>query len=168
MSNNASDDILGKSPLAILRKMVGAWTVCKPWIRAMPSTEPSIRLELPSPRHSNRAKKEQQSKTTLHESQWQDRWVYLSCPSLPRPLNPKHVRGGFMVALKRVVAQIPGDVPGPGTAGWTQYQRLLAIKLKSVASTMCQNSAHSCQRRTKGNSNQKQQFAVERSKNTRG
>ena len=28
-----------------------------------------------------------------------------------------------------VVAQIPGDVPGPGTAGWTQYQSCLQHNL---------------------------------------
>jgi hypothetical protein len=31
----------------------------------------------------------------------------------------------FCGCPKGVVAQIPGDVPGPGTAGWTQYQSCL-------------------------------------------
>jgi len=31
----------------------------------------------------------------------------------------------FYGCPKGVVAQIPGDVPGPGTAGWSQYQNCL-------------------------------------------
>jgi hypothetical protein len=39
----------------------------------------------------------------------------------------------FYGCPKGVVAQIPGDVPGPGTAGWTQYQSCLQQNL-SVSS----------------------------------
>src|SRR6476646_11346980 len=35
----------------------------------------------------------------------------------------------FYGCPKGVVAQIPGDVPGPGTAGWTQYQSCLQQNL---------------------------------------
>ncbi|HVI78389.1 MAG TPA: hypothetical protein VM715_09515 [Candidatus Acidoferrum sp.] len=35
----------------------------------------------------------------------------------------------FYGCPKGVVAQIPGDVPGPGTAGWTQYQNCLQQNL---------------------------------------
>jgi len=39
----------------------------------------------------------------------------------------------FYGCPKGVAAQIPGDVPGPGTAGWTQYQSCLQQNL-SVSS----------------------------------
>jgi len=39
----------------------------------------------------------------------------------------------FYGCPKGVVAQIPGDVPGPGTAGWSQYQHCLQQNL-SVSS----------------------------------
>jgi len=35
----------------------------------------------------------------------------------------------FYGCPKGVIAQIPGDVPGPGTAGWTQYQSCLQQNL---------------------------------------
>ena len=35
----------------------------------------------------------------------------------------------FYGCPKGVAAQIPGDVPGPGTAGWTQYQSCLQQNL---------------------------------------
>ena len=35
----------------------------------------------------------------------------------------------FYGCPKGVVAQIPGDVPGPGTAGWTEYQSCLQQNL---------------------------------------
>jgi hypothetical protein len=35
----------------------------------------------------------------------------------------------FYGCPKGVAAQIPGDVPGPGTAGWTQYQTCLQQNL---------------------------------------
>jgi hypothetical protein len=35
----------------------------------------------------------------------------------------------FYGCPKGVLAQIPGDVPGPGTAGWTQYQSCLEQNL---------------------------------------
>ena len=35
----------------------------------------------------------------------------------------------FYGCPKGVVAQIPGDVPGPGTAGWAQYQSCLQQNL---------------------------------------
>jgi hypothetical protein len=47
--------------------------------------------------------------TPLAQSQTRPWWFY-GCP-------------------KGVVAQIPGDVPGPGTAGWTQYQSCLQQNL---------------------------------------
>jgi len=36
----------------------------------------------------------------------------------------------FYGCPKGVVAQIPGDVPGPGTAGWTEYQSCLQQNLR--------------------------------------
>jgi hypothetical protein len=43
----------------------------------------------------------------------------------------------FYGCPKGVAAQIPGDVPGPGTAGWTQYQSCLqqnlSVSLKQSA-----------------------------------
>ena len=47
--------------------------------------------------------------TPLLQSQTRPWWFY-GCP-------------------KGVVAQIPGNVPGPGTAGWTQYQSCLQQNL---------------------------------------
>jgi hypothetical protein len=35
----------------------------------------------------------------------------------------------FYGCPKGVVAQIPGDVPGPGSAGWTEYQNCLQQNL---------------------------------------
>jgi hypothetical protein len=35
----------------------------------------------------------------------------------------------FYGCPKGVIAQIPGDIPGPGTAGWTQYQSCLQQNL---------------------------------------
>ena len=35
----------------------------------------------------------------------------------------------FYGCPKGVLAQVPGDVPGPGTAGWTQYQSCLQQNL---------------------------------------
>ena len=35
----------------------------------------------------------------------------------------------FYGCPKGAVAQVPGDVPGPGTAGWTQYQSCLQQNL---------------------------------------
>ena len=35
----------------------------------------------------------------------------------------------FYGCPKGVAAQVPGDVPGPGTAGWTQYQSCLQQNL---------------------------------------
>src|SRR5262245_63035561 len=35
----------------------------------------------------------------------------------------------FYGCPKGVLAQIPGDVPGPGSAGWTQYQTCLQQNL---------------------------------------
>ena len=46
-------------------------------------------------------------------------------PSVQPQTRPWWVYG----CPKGVVAQIPGDVPGPGTAGWTQYQSCLQQNL---------------------------------------
>ena len=51
----------------------------------------------------------------------------------------------FYGCPKGVVAQIPGDGPGPRHCGVYLISKLLATKLKCVASTECPNSAHSCQ-----------------------
>ena len=64
------------------------------------STEPAIRLELAGPRPYNRTERNSNEKLHFTNRSGSSRWVYLSCPRLPPPLNPKHVRGGFTVALK--------------------------------------------------------------------
>ena len=46
-------------------------------------------------------------------------------PALAFPAQPQKRPWWFYGCPKGVVAQIPGDVPGPGTAGWTQYQSCL-------------------------------------------
>ena len=46
-------------------------------------------------------------------------------PALTPLAQPQTRPWWFYGCPKGVVAQIPGDVPGPGTAGWTQYQRCL-------------------------------------------
>ena len=61
----------------------------------------SIRLELPDPRRYIEPKKGLRNEK-LHSTNRSDSVVgHLLCfQRLPRPLNPKHIRGGFMVALK--------------------------------------------------------------------
>lgn len=46
-------------------------------------------------------------------------------PALTPPAQSQTRPWWFYGCPKGVVAQIPGDVPGPGTAGWTQYQSCL-------------------------------------------
>src|SRR4051794_18271734 len=50
-------------------------------------------------------------------------------PALTPPVQPQTRPWWFYGCPKGVVAQIPGDVPGPGTAGWTQYQSCLQHNL---------------------------------------
>ena len=50
-------------------------------------------------------------------------------PALTPPLQPQTRPWWFYGCPKGVLAQIPGDVPGPGTAGWTQYQSCLQQNL---------------------------------------
>jgi hypothetical protein len=50
-------------------------------------------------------------------------------PALTPPAQPQTRPWWFYGCPKGVVAQIPGDVPGPGTAGWTQYQSCLQQNL---------------------------------------
>ena len=44
----------------------------------------------------------------------------------------------FYGCPKGVVAQIAGDIPGPGTAGWTQYQSCLQQNLNVSAQQSAQ------------------------------
>ena len=50
-------------------------------------------------------------------------------PALTPSVQPQTRPWWFYGCPKGVVAQIPGDVPGPGTAGWTQYQSCLEQNL---------------------------------------
>jgi hypothetical protein len=50
-------------------------------------------------------------------------------PALTPSAQPQARPWWFYGCPKGVVAQIPGDVPGPGTAGWTQYQSCLQQNL---------------------------------------
>src|SRR4026209_1541420 len=50
-------------------------------------------------------------------------------PALTPSVQPQTRPWWFYGCPKGVVAQIPGDVPGPGTAGWTQYQTCLQQNL---------------------------------------
>ena len=50
-------------------------------------------------------------------------------PALTPSTQPQTRPWWFYGCPKGVVAQIPGDVPGPGTAGWTQYQSCLQQNL---------------------------------------
>jgi hypothetical protein len=54
-------------------------------------------------------------------------------PALTPSAQPQTRPWWFYGCPKGVVAQIPGDVPGPGTAGWSQYQNCLQQNL-SVSS----------------------------------
>src|SRR6266550_3132439 len=84
-------------------------------------------------------------------------------PVVALPAQPQKRPWWFYGCPQGVVAQIPGNIPNPGSAGWTQYQSCLQQNLKCVASTECPNSAHSYQRRIEGNSDPNQQFAFGRS-----
>jgi hypothetical protein len=50
-------------------------------------------------------------------------------PALTPLAQPQTRPWWFYGCPKGVVAQIPGDVPGPGIAGWTQYQSCLQQNL---------------------------------------
>ena len=50
-------------------------------------------------------------------------------PALTPSAQPQTRPWWFYGCPKGVVAQIPGDVPGPGTAGWTEYQSCLQQNL---------------------------------------
>ena len=50
-------------------------------------------------------------------------------PALTPSAQPQTRPWWFYGCPKGVVAQIPGDVPGPRTAGWTQYQSCLQQNL---------------------------------------
>jgi hypothetical protein len=50
-------------------------------------------------------------------------------PALTPSVQPQTRSWWFYGCPKGVLAQIPGDVPGPGTAGWTQYQSCLQQNL---------------------------------------
>ena len=54
-------------------------------------------------------------------------------PVLTPSVQPQTRPWWFYGCSKGAVAQIPGDVPGPGTAGWSQYQSCLQQNL-SVSS----------------------------------
>ena len=50
-------------------------------------------------------------------------------PAFTQSVQPQTRPWWFYGCPKGVMAQIPGDVPGPGTAGWTQYQSCLQQNL---------------------------------------
>jgi hypothetical protein len=50
-------------------------------------------------------------------------------PALTPSAQPQTRPWWFYGCPKGVVAQIPGEVPGPGTAGWSQYQNCLQQNL---------------------------------------
>jgi hypothetical protein len=50
-------------------------------------------------------------------------------PALTPSAQPQTRPWWFYGCPKGVVAQIPGNVPGPGTAGWSQYQSCLQQNL---------------------------------------
>ena len=50
-------------------------------------------------------------------------------PALTPSVQPQTRPWWFYGCPKGVVAQIPGDVPGPGTPGWTEYQSCLQQNL---------------------------------------
>lgn len=50
-------------------------------------------------------------------------------PALTPSAQPQTRPWWFYGCPKGVLAQIPGDVPGPGSAGWTQYQSCLQQNL---------------------------------------
>ena len=50
-------------------------------------------------------------------------------PALTPSAQPQTHPWWFYGCPKGAVAQIPGDVPGPGSAGWTQYQTCLQQNL---------------------------------------
>ena len=50
-------------------------------------------------------------------------------PALTPSAQPQTRPWWFYGCPKGVVSQIPGDVPGPGTAGWGQYQSCLQQNL---------------------------------------
>src|SRR5215471_4756066 len=50
-------------------------------------------------------------------------------PALTPSAQPQTRPWWFYGCPKGAVAQIPGDVPGPGTAGWNQYQSCLQQNL---------------------------------------
>ena len=50
-------------------------------------------------------------------------------PALTPSAQPQTRPWWFYGCPKGVMAQIPGDVPGPGAAGWTQYQTCLQQNL---------------------------------------
>jgi hypothetical protein len=50
-------------------------------------------------------------------------------PALTASAQPQTHPWWFYGCPKGVVAQIPGDVPGPGTPGWAQYQSCLQQNL---------------------------------------
>ena len=53
----------------------------------------------------------------------------LVLPALIPSAQPQTRPFWFYGCPQGVLAQIPGDVPGPGTAGWTQYQSCLQQNL---------------------------------------
>src|SRR6476646_5376453 len=50
-------------------------------------------------------------------------------PAFTQSVQPQTRPWWFYGCPKGVMAQIPGDVPGPGTEGWTQYQSCLQQNL---------------------------------------
>ena len=59
-------------------------------------------------------------------------------PALTPSAEPQTRPWWFYGCPKGSVAQIPGDVPGPNTAGWTQYQSCLQQNLNVSAQQSAQ------------------------------
>ena len=59
-------------------------------------------------------------------------------PALTPPVQCQTRPWWFYGCPKGVVAQIAGDIPGPGTAGWTQYQSCLQQNLNVSAQQSAQ------------------------------
>src|SRR6266513_1425006 len=89
-------------------------------------------------------------------------------PAVALPAQPQKRPWWFYGYPQGIVAQIPGNIPNPGSAGWTQYQSCLQQNLSVSPQQSAQIAPISCQRRIEGNSDPNQQFAFGRSEDTRG
>jgi hypothetical protein len=87
---------------------------------------PSIQLALPDSHLYNAAEKGTKMRSYISRMALA---VALVLPALTPSAQPQTRPWWFYGCPKGVLAQIPGDVPGPGTAGWTQYKGCLQQNL---------------------------------------